>query len=535
MRNGAPPGRGFRRSRSRHRAALPWHCAHAPAPTAVLRTGDVLAQPDRHIRVILACDVRHMPRGDPVSPARDTLPADDRAACRRWRSCSPPAAAAASTGRAAATSCTATLRGRPVVEWAAGAGWSAPGSTRRSWSPARSRCAAARRRRRAPQPTVGRGPGDLAPASPSAARPGAAATARSSSAWPTSRSSLRRGVAGRRRRDRRRSPSPPTTGDGATRSGSAPPSGTCCRSTGDAGRPRRDADAARARDRSSVRGQSRRHRHPRGSPTMELINDFTVNAPIDEAWATLTDVERIAPCLPGAQLTEIEGDTYRGLVKVKVGPITAQFKGQASFVEKDDRAAPRRAQGRGPRHRRQGQRVGADHGPARAGRADVTKVTVTTDLTITGKVAQFGRGALADVSEKLLQAVRDQPRDDRADERRRARAPPAPPSHAAAAADGRRARGGERRRRRRRDGSATAAAPTPLRRRPGDARALRRAAHGDRRGTRTGRAQDRVGAGRAHRPARHGRRAAAQAAAAAHRRRRRPARGVAPPAPSGLT
>ncbi|HEY8093521.1 MAG TPA: SRPBCC family protein, partial [Acidimicrobiales bacterium] len=68
---------------------------------------------------------------------------------------------------------------------------------------------------------------------------------------------------------------------------------------------------------------------------MELINDFTVNAPIDTAYTTLTDVERIAPCLPGAQLTEIEGDTYRGLVKVKVGPITAQFKGQASFVEKD--------------------------------------------------------------------------------------------------------------------------------------------------------------------------------------------------------
>ena len=65
---------------------------------------------------------------------------------------------------------------------------------------------------------------------------------------------------------------------------------------------------------------------------MELVNDFTVNAPIDEAWATLTDLERIAPCMPGAQLTEIEGETYRGLVKVKVGPITAQFKGQAQFA-----------------------------------------------------------------------------------------------------------------------------------------------------------------------------------------------------------
>ena len=69
---------------------------------------------------------------------------------------------------------------------------------------------------------------------------------------------------------------------------------------------------------------------------MELVNDFTVNVPVNEAWATLTDVERIAPCLPGAQLQEVEGDVYRGVVKVKVGPILAQFKGQATFVEKDD-------------------------------------------------------------------------------------------------------------------------------------------------------------------------------------------------------
>ena len=69
---------------------------------------------------------------------------------------------------------------------------------------------------------------------------------------------------------------------------------------------------------------------------MELVNDFTVNVPVDEAWVTLTDVERIAPCLPGAQLQEVEGDVYRGVVKVKVGPILAQFKGQATFIEKDD-------------------------------------------------------------------------------------------------------------------------------------------------------------------------------------------------------
>ena len=67
---------------------------------------------------------------------------------------------------------------------------------------------------------------------------------------------------------------------------------------------------------------------------MELNNDFEVNAPVEKAWAVLTDVEKIAPCLPGAQLQEVEGDEYRGIVKVKVGPITAQYKGAASFLER---------------------------------------------------------------------------------------------------------------------------------------------------------------------------------------------------------
>jgi carbon monoxide dehydrogenase subunit G len=69
---------------------------------------------------------------------------------------------------------------------------------------------------------------------------------------------------------------------------------------------------------------------------MELNHHFTVNVPVAEAWKILTNVELIAPCLPGAQLQEVEGDTYRGVVKVKVGPIQAQFKGQASFLERND-------------------------------------------------------------------------------------------------------------------------------------------------------------------------------------------------------
>ena len=134
---------------------------------------------------------------------------------------------------------------------------------------------------------------------------------------------------------------------------------------------------------------------------MELINTFDVSVPVDTAWAVLTDVERIAPCLPGAQLQEIEGDEYRGIVKVKVGPITAQYKGKATFLEKDDvnHKAVLDASGRDTRGQGNASAtITAQLEP----NGDGTTVTVTTDLTVTGKVAQFGRGVLADVSAKLL-------------------------------------------------------------------------------------------------------------------------------------
>jgi len=127
-----------------------------------------------------------------------------------------------------------------------------------------------------------------------------------------------------------------------------------------------------------------------------------VNVPVDEAWVTLTDVERIAPCLPGAQLQEVEGDTYRGVVKVKVGPILAQFKGQAHFVEKDDtnHKAVLKAEGRDTGGK--GNASAMITAQLTSKGATSTHVSVSTDLTITGKVAQFGRGAMADVSNKLL-------------------------------------------------------------------------------------------------------------------------------------
>ena len=134
---------------------------------------------------------------------------------------------------------------------------------------------------------------------------------------------------------------------------------------------------------------------------MELSNEFTVSASIDEAFAVLTDIEKIAPCLPGAQLTEVEGDEYRGTVKVKVGPITASFKGTASLIERDETAhrAVLKAQGRDTGGKGNANAtITAVLEPA----GDGTHVKLDTDLNITGRVAQFGRGALADVSQKLI-------------------------------------------------------------------------------------------------------------------------------------
>ena len=141
---------------------------------------------------------------------------------------------------------------------------------------------------------------------------------------------------------------------------------------------------------------------------MEPLNHtFTVNVPVAEAWNVLTNVERIAPCLPGAQLQEVEGETYRGVVKVKVGPIQAQFKGQASFVEKDDTNYKAVLKGEGRDTTGKGNASALITAQLTAVDAGSTRVDVNTDLSITGKVAQFGRGALADVSDKLLAQFSD--------------------------------------------------------------------------------------------------------------------------------
>lgn len=135
---------------------------------------------------------------------------------------------------------------------------------------------------------------------------------------------------------------------------------------------------------------------------MEMSNEIEVNASASDVWAAFNDVERIAPCLPGAQLTEIEGEEYRGVVKVKVGPVNAQYKGKATFTERDQDAMKVVILAEGRETRGQGNASATITATVEALGDDRTKVGVTTDLKITGKVAQIGRNLIPDVSAKIM-------------------------------------------------------------------------------------------------------------------------------------
>ena len=134
---------------------------------------------------------------------------------------------------------------------------------------------------------------------------------------------------------------------------------------------------------------------------MQLHNEFEVALPPELTWTLLTDLEKVAPCLPGASITGVEGDDYLGRAKIKVGPITAEYKGTAQFEELDPSSHRAVLLARGKDARGQGDAtatVTATLTPTGSG----TRVTVDTDLALTGKVAQFGRGVLADVSGALM-------------------------------------------------------------------------------------------------------------------------------------
>jgi carbon monoxide dehydrogenase subunit G len=134
---------------------------------------------------------------------------------------------------------------------------------------------------------------------------------------------------------------------------------------------------------------------------MKLDNEFAVGIPIDQAWLVLTDLERIAPCMPGAQLTGVEDGIYSGKVKIKVGPVTAEYAGTAKFAEKDDSAYRAVIDARGRDSRGQGNATAIISAQLRSDGAS-TVVTVSTDLSIAGRIAQFGSGMIKEVSAKLL-------------------------------------------------------------------------------------------------------------------------------------
>ncbi|WP_327321542.1 SRPBCC family protein [Streptomyces sp. NBC_01210] len=134
---------------------------------------------------------------------------------------------------------------------------------------------------------------------------------------------------------------------------------------------------------------------------MELQNSFTVPVPVDAAWRVLLDIERVAPCMPGATVDSVDGETVNGAVKVRVGPITVTYRGTATFQEKDESAHRIVLAAQGKEVRGQGTARATVTGTL-ADRDGGTAVSVVTDLTITGRPAQFGRGVMAEVGDKLI-------------------------------------------------------------------------------------------------------------------------------------
>ncbi|NMH98064.1 SRPBCC family protein [Pseudonocardia acidicola] len=135
---------------------------------------------------------------------------------------------------------------------------------------------------------------------------------------------------------------------------------------------------------------------------MQLENKFTIAAPIEEAWAALNNPETVAPCFPGATLESYENDSFTGTVKVKLGPISLTYKGKGTYVERDDAAHKVIIDASGRDARGNGTANAKVTGTMKADGPDKTEVTMVTDMTITGRPAQFGRGVISDVSDKII-------------------------------------------------------------------------------------------------------------------------------------
>ena len=135
---------------------------------------------------------------------------------------------------------------------------------------------------------------------------------------------------------------------------------------------------------------------------MQLEHSFSVPVGIEDAWRVLLDIEQVAPCMPGAALTTVDGDDFTGTVKVKLGPIGLTYKGKASFIEKDEVAHRAVIDAHGRDARGNGTATAKVTAVLAEEGASSTRVDVVTDLDITGKPAQFGRGVMADVGNKLI-------------------------------------------------------------------------------------------------------------------------------------
>jgi carbon monoxide dehydrogenase subunit G len=134
---------------------------------------------------------------------------------------------------------------------------------------------------------------------------------------------------------------------------------------------------------------------------VHLENRFSVSLPVDEAWTVLLDVEQIAPCMPGAQIDDVIDDGFAGTVKVKLGAIVATFKGTVTFTEADEtqhrivlHASGRETKGQG--------NATADVTVQLTAAGKKTDVVIDTELSITGRIVQFGRGVIVDVSKKMI-------------------------------------------------------------------------------------------------------------------------------------
>ena len=138
---------------------------------------------------------------------------------------------------------------------------------------------------------------------------------------------------------------------------------------------------------------------------MQLTHRFTVPTSVEETWAHFNDIASVAECFPGATVTSVDGETFSGSVKVKLGPIALVYNGSGTFVEKDESAHRFVVDAKGKDKRGNGTagaKVTLTMAPAGSAGSEATDVEVVTDLAITGKPAQFGRGVMQDVSDKLL-------------------------------------------------------------------------------------------------------------------------------------